>query len=167
MRESVFFEAPVRRFGVWRVAVLVVGALAISAVAAWAVAMSASEPEQGATLALAVAAVLGAGTAWVAGSLSRVEGGILSCRDGLWTFVSDGGATCSGTLEVAIDLGAFLLLRLDAAGGGPWLPVQRGGLERQWHALRCAVYAPAADVGVTGQGAGSALPPRSASNEFR
>jgi hypothetical protein len=30
----------------------------------------------------------------------------------------------------------------DAAARTSWLPVQRLGLETQWHALRCAVYSP-------------------------
>jgi hypothetical protein len=51
----------------------------------------------------------------------------------------------SGRLAVAIDLGAWMLLRFqpDGAAGkrrSIWLPVQRRGLETQWHALRCAVY---------------------------
>ena len=41
--------------------------------------------------------------------------------------------------------------RGDSTGGaGLWLPVQRRrGLESQWHALRCAVYAPPAVVDVS------------------
>ena len=50
-------------------------------------------------------------------------------------------------MTVAIDLGSFLLLSLVGADAGAcrsgrWLPVQRRGLELQWHALRCAVYSP-------------------------
>jgi hypothetical protein len=163
MRESVFFEARVCRFGVWRAAVLVVGVLAISASTAWAVAMSASEPEHGTTLVVALAALLGVATAWVVWSLTRVEAGVLSCRDAIWTFAADGGMARSGTLEVVIDLGAFLLLRLDRSGTGSWLPVQRRGLEPQWHALRCAVYAPPASVGAATPGFGPTSAPRSAS----
>jgi len=142
MRESVFFEASLRRFGVWRTAVLVVGVLAISTLTARAAARSASEPEPGATLAVVVATLLGVLTAWAIWSLTRVASGVLSCRDGIWTFISDVGAARSGAIEVAIDLGAFLLLRLDRGGACLWLPVQRRGLGPKWHALRCAVYAP-------------------------
>jgi hypothetical protein len=37
-----------------------------------------------------------------------------------------------------------MLLRFtpDAPARMTWLPVQRRGLEAQWHALRCAVYSP-------------------------
>ncbi len=50
-------------------------------------------------------------------------------------------------VAVAVDLGSFLLLTLAGTGDGErrsrrWLPVQRRGLENDWHALRCAVYSP-------------------------
>jgi hypothetical protein len=54
-----------------------------------------------------------------------------------------------GRAEVHADLGTWLLLRLvpaDAASRPQWLPVQRGGLERHWHDLRCAVYSPTPDA---------------------
>ena len=43
--------------------------------------------------------------------------------------------------------GAFMLLVLTRLHGSNrlarrWLPVQRRGLEADWHALRCAVYSP-------------------------
>ena len=76
----------------------------------------------------------------------RVEAGVLACSDGAWSFTTDSGALRPGTLEVAIDLGSFLLLRLRGGRGAVWLPVQRRGLEREWHALRCAVYSPPAAV---------------------
>jgi hypothetical protein len=52
-----------------------------------------------------------------------------------------------GRLQVALDLGPWLLLAFDPlAAPSPyarrWLPVQRRGLEAEWHALRCAVHAP-------------------------
>ena len=143
MRESVFFELKLRRFGVWRVAVWLVAGAAIAAVAAWAVAMFASQPESGRALVMAVAAGLSLATIGLAFSLARVEGGLLTCSDGVWTFVPDTGVRRSGTLEVAMDLGAFLLLRLvERRRTIAWLPVQRRGVETQWHALRCAVYSP-------------------------
>jgi len=51
-----------------------------------------------------------------------------------------------GQLTVALDLGAWMLLRFEhdslagRKGRIAWLPVQRRGLEAEWHALRCAVY---------------------------
>ena len=50
----------------------------------------------------------------------------------------------AGELSVAIDLGPWMLLRFkpERRARASWLPVQRAGLETQWHALRCAVYSP-------------------------
>ena len=58
---------------------------------------------------------------------------------------SVGQEPLSGALSVAVDLGSWMLLRFqpDAPArrfGATWLPVQRSGLEPQWHSLRCAVY---------------------------
>ena len=143
MRESVFFELRLRRFDVWRVAVWLVAGAAIAAVAAWAVALFDSQPEFGRALVMAVAVGLALATIGLALSLARVEGGLLTCSDGVWTFVTDTGARSTGTLEVAMDLGAFLLLRLvERRRTIAWLPVQRRGVATQWHALRCAVYSP-------------------------
>ena len=143
MRESVFFELRLRRFGVWQVAVWLVAGAATAAVAAWAVAMFASQPESDRALVMAVAAGLSLATIGLAFSLARIEGGMLTCSDGVWTFVTDTGVRRGGTLEVAMDLGAFLLLRLvERRRTIAWLPVQRRGVETQWHALRCAVYSP-------------------------
>jgi hypothetical protein len=142
MRESVFFEVKLRRFAVWRAAVCVVAALAVAVVAAWAVATFDSRPVADRALFLGLLAALVVATSAVALSLARVESGVLSCRGGVWSFVADTGAVRQGPLAVAIDLGAFLLLRLrDGRLASTWLPVQRRGLEREWHALRCAVYA--------------------------
>src|SRR6188508_2331869 len=143
MRERVFFELRLSRFGVWRVAVLLVAGAAIAAVAAWAVAMLDSQPETGRMLVMAVAAGLLLATTGLAISLARVEAGLLTCSDGLWAFAPDRGQRRTGTLEVAVDLGAFLLLRLvEQRRTIVWLPVQRRGVESQWHALRCAAYSP-------------------------
>jgi MFS family permease len=143
MRESVFFELRLRRSGVWQVAVWLVAGAAIATVAAWAAAMFDSQPQAGRALVMAIAAGLALATIGLALSLARVEGGLLTCHDGAWAFVPDAGARRTGTLEVAMDLGAFLLLRLvEGRRTKAWLPVQRRGLEPRWHALRCAVYAP-------------------------
>src|SRR6476660_8901786 len=103
MRESVFFELRLRRFGVWRVAVGLVCGAAIASLAAWAVATFDSQPQSGLVLVVAVSVGL---------SLARVEGGLLTCTGGTWAFVPDTGVRRTGTVEVAIDLGGFLLLRL-------------------------------------------------------
>ncbi|MEO5845335.1 MAG: hypothetical protein ABIQ33_10890 [Caldimonas sp.] len=142
MRERDYFEVRLRRFDLWHAAVGTVAAIAIATVVAWAAAMLDSQVDSGRAWVVVLAGVLGAGTIAVAVSLVRRKGGLLSCRDGIWTFSPDAGTTSSGTLRVSLDLGAFLLIRL---GGrrrrGLWLPVQRSGLASEWHALRCAVYA--------------------------
>lgn len=48
-------------------------------------------------------------------------------------------------VRVPIDLGVFMLLRLESHDDSNpmsprWLPVQRRGLPADWHALRCAVH---------------------------
>jgi hypothetical protein len=142
MRESVFFELRLRRFGVWQGAVWLVAGAAIAAVAAWALTMFDSE-QSGRALVIAVAAGLSLATIALAISLVLVEGGLLTRSEGVWTFLSDTGARRTGTLEVSMDLGAFMLLRLvERQRTIAWLPVQRRGVETQWHALRCAVYSP-------------------------
>jgi hypothetical protein len=49
-------------------------------------------------------------------------------------------------LQVAIDLGDWMLLSLKAGEGfrapRTWLAVQRAAADGDWHALRCAVYSP-------------------------
>ncbi len=153
MRESVFLELRLGRFEVWRVAIGVVAAAAIAAVTAWAAALVGSQEEAGAALVLGATVLLILATLSVARSLARVDAGILSCRDGVWTFVTDAEAVTSGALEVAIDVGSFLLLRLgDRKRRSLWLPVQRRGLEHEWHALRCAVYSPPPVAGLQATG---------------
>ena len=47
-----------------------------------------------------------------------------------------------GALQVALDLGGWMLLRFAPVAGGParWLPVQCRGHEPAWHGLRSTVY---------------------------
>jgi len=102
-----------------------------------------SQPQSGRTLVVGVAVGLSLAVIALGLSLARVEGGLLTCSDGIWAFVPDTGVRRTGTVEVAIELGSFLLLRLvEQRRTGVWLPVQRRGVEGQWHALRCAVYSP-------------------------
>ena len=144
MRESPVNEVRLNRFDVWQSAVCSVAAAAVAAPVAWALAVAPSRGNAAWTI-VCVAALLAAASVLLALSLVRVSAGVLSCRDGEWTFAADSGRRRSGALTIAIDLGAFLLLRID---GGPkrrlWLPLQRRGLEHEWHALRCALYSPPA-----------------------
>ena len=127
---------------------LVAGA-AIAAMATWGGLALVTRSSDSALIAT-VAAAMACASALLAASLARVEPGALACVDGAWTFATGRGGverTESGTLAVALDLGSFLLLSLTRTDVSRrperrWLPVQRRGLEGDWHALRCAVYSP-------------------------
>ena len=153
MRESLTVEVDVCRFRVWRAAVFVVAPAAAASLAMWAFSLQAMP-----LAASWLVAVLGvAGSAWVARSLAEVEAGSLRCAGGSWSFSPEAPNSVAGSLaqagadavelEVAMDLGSFLLLRLSPAPGAArrrkrWLPVERAGIESRWQLLRCAVYAP-------------------------
>ena len=142
MRDSLAAQVQLRRFEVWRTAVALVALAALASCVAWAITMAGTNGDQSMALVFGLALALAAATVALAISLVRVHGGVLSGVDGDWTFSPDAGPAVSGALTVAVDWGGFLLLRLES---GPrahlWLPVQRRGLEHDWHALRCAVHA--------------------------
>ncbi len=149
MRERLSCVVELCRFGVWRSAVLVVAATAIATMAAWGGLALMHRSSDWALIATAAAAMAFA-SMLLAASLMRVDAGTLVSVDGFWTFTFDRGGIEQvepGELAVALDVGSFLLLTLTRAGGSDrrarrWLPVQRRGLESDWHALRCAVYSP-------------------------
>ena len=145
MRERLSSVVELRRFGVWRAAVFAVAATAMAAMAAWG-GLALATGSNGSALIAAIAAAMATMSALLAVSLARVEPGSLACSDGSWTFTARRGNVEhveSGALTVAVDLGSFLLLTLTRIDGSRrWLPVQRRGLEADWHALRCAVHAP-------------------------
>ena len=107
----------------------------IAAMMAW---MAGQDPQASAGLSMLVAAaalpMLGCAV-----SLWRVPAQSLRWDGQVWQLDA-----APGKLRVAIDLGPWMLLRFSPEGQrrSHWLPVQRLGLEAQWHALRCAVYSP-------------------------
>jgi len=140
MRGAPPVEVRVRRPGSWQAFVVVLVALTAGSIGAWLVASEAGTALKMALALATVAAGLGAlstaapldltlrwtGSAWV---LSRHP-------------ASDEHV---GTVAVALDLGNWMLLRFVSEPLRPrttWLPVQRRGLDGDWHALRCAVHAP-------------------------
>ena len=141
MRLAPPFEIRVEHFGVWRAAVAGLAAVACLAMAAWWLQHPTPVP-----VSVSLACALGIVVA--------IAGGIPSWRQapralrrvaGQWQRQRGTGPWEAGELAIALDLGAFVLLRFvpDAADGlGEWIPVQRKGLERQWHELRCAIHAP-------------------------
>lgn len=139
MRASPAFQITIVRFGVWRTAVGAALLLALSSLAAW---WAAHHDEASGVLAVAGLAAL----ATIAGGA-----GLLRCppvslrwdteRWHLGPASAPGEEPEAGNLAIALDLGAWMLLKFESDQRRVgWLPVQRRGLEAQWHALRCAVY---------------------------
>ena len=138
-----------RRFELWRFAVGAVASIAVATMLAWGGLALANRTADSAAIAFTAAAAVLA-SLLAAASAMRVQAGTLASLSGAWTFTfeRDGIERIeSGELAVAFDAGAFLLLVLTRVQGSNrlarrWLPVQRRGLEAEWHALRCAVYSP-------------------------
>ena len=136
MRASPACQVSLQRFGVWRAAVLVLALAGAAAMAVWL--LGREPPVSIGLMMLAVAFMLTMLASAV--SLWRTPAQQSLRWDGqAWQL----DAT-PGELSLAIDLGPWMLLRFTPEAGGRvcWLPAQRRGLEAQWHALRCAVYAP-------------------------
>ena len=143
MRSSPAFKVTIGHFGIWRAAVASITVLAALALAAW---WSSGDASRSLPLTLAFAAL----------SLGAVAGGasLLQCRPATLHWDAQcwhlergpaaGPAIPRGSVAVALDLGAWMLLRFEHEGSRgrriTWLPVQRRGMEARWHALRCAVY---------------------------
>lgn len=144
MRAVPPLEIAIVRFGVWRAGTLALAATVCTTLASWWLAHPAPAPAW--VVAVTVSGMLGA--AW--GTLPSLLARPLTLRRtaGQWQLAAGHvapGPAVAGDLLVALDLGAWMLLRFipDAAGGrARWVAVQRRGLEPQWHALRCAVHAP-------------------------
>jgi xanthosine utilization system XapX-like protein len=146
MRGSPSCVIAVRRFTVWRAAIAAVTLPALASLIAWLVLAPAAH-----VAVVGIAATLFGLTviAWAA-SLLRTSPVELRWDGSTWSRRSLAGlpaAPASGELDVAIDLGSFLLLRFAPHSAGRWrpmhwIPVERRGLEREWHSFRCAVYSP-------------------------
>ena len=145
MRAIAACQFTLSRFEAWRWAVVTLMGVVMLALLSWLI----DRPE---ALHRSVAAGLGL-VALIALALgaSLLRNPAFSLRwDGQAWYArpaaSAGQEVCGG-LSVSVDLGPWMLLRFQADGVGRWagviwLPVQRTGLEAQWHALRCAVYSP-------------------------
>ncbi|KPF48683.1 hypothetical protein IP87_12320 [beta proteobacterium AAP121] len=108
-------------------------ACAAAAFVAWL----AAHAEAGATGTAAAAALAGGAVLlWQARRWRTVPRASLQWDGQRWT--ADG---TPGTLQLMLDLGPVLVLRLHAeAGGTRWLAIGAGEAGPAWHALRCAVY---------------------------
>ena len=146
MRASPPVHVQLRCFGAWRAAVLALTVSGLTVMGAWLL-----QREQLLSAWVVVGIVCGAPLlAWLGVSLAKVSAVDL-CWDGLgWSLRSRLTANAdpvAGEVSVAIDLGAWMLLRFRPLNASrwrrpTWLPVQRRGIEPRWHALRCAVHAP-------------------------
>ena len=146
MRASPPVHVQLRCFGAWRAAVLALTVSGLTVMGAWLL-----QREQLLSAWVVVGIVCGAPLlAWLGVSLAKVSAVDL-CWDGLgWSLRSWLTANADpvvGEVSVAIDLGAWMLLRFRPLNASrwrrpTWLPVQRRGIEPRWHALRCAVHAP-------------------------
>ena len=147
MRAPPPIDIALTRFGCWRGALVFLAACTAAVTVAW---LLASFDQQPAALLIGVS-TLAASMLGVMLSAVRVPAVELRWDGADWSCAAWSGARAGlpvqGQLTVAIDLGSWLLLRFvpDASRrrvDARWLPVQRRGLESQWHALRCAVHAP-------------------------
>lgn len=145
MRASPAFHVVIDRFGQWRAAVLAVCAIASGAWLAWMVSMQ-QVFDTTMTVALAIAGLV---PIVLAASLARRSPLSLRWDTQRWQLgpaASRGEEPWSGRVDVAIDLGRWMLLRFVHEHTArrwrrmDWIPVQRTGMESSWHALRCAVY---------------------------
>jgi len=156
MRAAPPLELRVKRYSAWRAGLTALGAIVLAAMAAWWSSQPEPRPfrvDAGAVLGVLMA-LWGVASLWNPGSLA------LRWDRQRWQLALDGGAEESGEVAVAIDLGAWMLLRFAPDGArttrrGAWIPIQRRGHEAQWHALRCAVFAPRM-ASASGSGFGNA-----------
>jgi hypothetical protein len=145
MRAFPPIDFALNHFGWWRGALRVLALAAVATTLAWLVARAGqSDPLVVAFASLA--ALLGVACAL---SAARTPPRALRWDGSCWLLSTPGSAAASearhGEVQVAIDLGFWMLLRFVATSGPHrvvWLPVQRRGLESHWHALRCAVHGP-------------------------
>ncbi len=138
------FQVHVRRFGVWRTAVAALLLAAIAAQAAWVAARHDDTPGW----LLALLSTLCVALIAAAAPQLRRHAVALHWDSRCWrlgAISASGHDLPPGNLTIALDLGCWMLLKFEPEGAAghrraTWLPVQRRGLEGEWHALRCAVY---------------------------
>ena len=128
-------QVSLRRFGVWRAVVALLALAGAATLAGW---LAGQEPPRSIGL-MTLVALAALSMLALAASLWRVPAQSLRWDGRAWLLDA-----APGELKVSIDLGPWMLLHFkpDLSAPATWLPVQRRGLETQWHALRCAVYAP-------------------------
>ena len=137
--------------GAWRIAQSTLAALAALVFVAWGVLLLDAAP----AIALAAAALGGAVAGGAVWRLSPPHPVTLQWDGAVWS--ADGRP---GGVTVMLDLGAWMLVRFRAQPGGPvhWLPLPDREVGAARHALRAALFSPAAPArpaaGSPGQGSG-------------
>ncbi len=153
MRTSPAIDVVLTRFGVWRAAIALLAAAALAAIWAWWSTWDAAQPPDTNIVLLAALGIASGMVVALAASLSNVRPTALRWDGQGWSLRRPqrnhgaAGEPVAGEIIVAMDLGLWMLLRFEPALRVGrircvWLPVQRRGIETQWHALRCAVYSP-------------------------
>jgi hypothetical protein len=136
MRAAPAFQVTLRRFGVWQVSVSMLVAAGLVCIGTWASSLHLQiDWLIGTALSVLVACIVGLGV-----SLCRISPAGLR-----WDGLSWHLGAAPGELRPIIDLGPWMLLRFtatDAPSTSTWLPAQRRGIEKQWHAFRCSIYSP-------------------------
>lgn len=136
------FQFTVSRFGAWRGGLAALGAVVWSSAFAWWIATE--QPSLSAAGVFQLLACLAA-TAALA-SLARISAFVLRWDGAQWHLTGSAGESSAGSLRVAIDGGRWLLLDFRPDRTPPfrstsrWLPVQRAGLEHDWHRLRATLF---------------------------
>ena len=127
--------------GAWRWVVTLLPTLATAALLAWAAAHL-QLPSASAWLAVALITSLVALVALLAWRRARPHALLLAWDGQRWT--ADG---CAGDLDLMMDLGPWMLLRLrpdDRTRRAVWIPVSATDAGTARHALRAAIYSRAA-----------------------
>ena len=146
MQAAPAIELSVQRFGAWNGLLMALGAAAMASCGTWFAERSEDLPVWSAGL---IAATLL--TAWVGIGLSIRRRPVRLRWDSQRWYLTEPKRQPQEIgpmqVQVMIDSGAVMLLKfVPDSGSNPlsvrWLPVQRRGVEAQWHALRCAVYSP-------------------------
>jgi hypothetical protein len=127
----------------WRAVVLGLAALALTSFGAWLVA--AADASAVGVWAIGGCGALALAIAFAAAGVASPRRARLRWTGSGWRLGAEPGA--DGSIVLAIDLGAWMLLRFAPEGArwpwrSAWLPVAAGGIApADWHTLRCAVHA--------------------------
>ncbi len=153
MRAHAAAQFTLTHFGAWRWAIRLISAVLASVVAAWVGSDGSPARTFGSPMVAGLITVL---LVWLVAVQPRDRPVNLRWDGGQWFLGRadvSGLEPQTGALEVAVDLGVWMLLRFTASDASlwprvHWVPAQRAGHAPLWHALRCAVYSPRPDVGV-------------------